>query len=577
MRLFTTLLITSIGLLLGSASSSAVPLAPVITGYTVGGNCISPGTTFLINGRNLGKATGKQIVLGGHGISLPLNVFSWKPRQIKAQLPISSRLTPGQWYYTGIRQVSPVKWLSNISQRLTLCASTVKPKSQQTLTLSLSPFTRDIVRIPPLNSASSTPGITTPPQGAPNNSLGGGADYSSGADWGYYDSGGYTQDNSGQLIGSGPPADFTPLNDKGTQNGDPESIEPGEIMVASSSMEDAQALAQQVESMGLRIKRRKSLGSLGMIVSVFHTPEGVTATQILPQLHEAFPKIWMDVNHRFNLQGGNKLQNYSRELLHWHKGVGRCTSSVRVGMVDSFVDTRHPALQGASIQTHAFTGRGMTAAPAEHGTVVAALMIGQVGSDFTGLAPQVQLYAAEVFRQRDDRHIDATVEQILKGLDWLGSQHVQVVNLSFGGSRNMLLELGLRQLMQQDISIVAAAGNTGPNGTAIYPAAQKGVIAVTAVDAKSQLYRKASRGSYVDFSAPGVDMWAASGKGRYVSGTSYAAPFVTIAMATVRTSEKSALKQRFQFLKIHSIDLGSPGRDSQFGWGIIDFANICKQ
>ena len=113
-----------------------------------------------------------------------------------------------------------------------------------------------------------------------------------------------------------------------------------------------------------------------------------------------------------------------------------------------------------------------------------------------------------------------------------------MINLSLGGPHNALLTFAIEQTMNRNIPIVAAAGNTGPQGHPMYPAAQEGVIAVTAVDAKLKPYHHASRGSHIAFSAPGVDIWVPTrqGSGVYKSGTSFAAPFVTTAVAAAQLS-----------------------------------------
>ena len=48
--------------------------------------------------------------------------------------------------------------------------------------------------------------------------------------------------------------------------------------------------------------------------------------------------------------------------------------------------------------------------------------------------------------------------------------------------------------------------NDGPEGKPSHPAALAGVTAVTAVDATEHLYPQATRGSYVNLAAPGVDI-----------------------------------------------------------------------
>src|SRR5690606_25717648 len=104
---------------------------------------------------------------------------------------------------------------------------------------------------------------------------------------------------------------------------------------------------------------------------------------------------------------------------------------------------------------------------------------------------------------------------------------------SLGGERNLILELALQRALEQDVTVVAAGGNSGSRAEAIYPAAQTGVIAVAAVDAARKPYRQGNRGDYVSFAAPGVDVWTVnqSGKGAYRTGTSYAAPYVSALLA----------------------------------------------
>jgi subtilisin family serine protease len=76
----------------------------------------------------------------------------------------------------------------------------------------------------------------------------------------------------------------------------------------------------------------------------------------------------------------------------------------------------------------------------------------------------------------------------------------------------------------------------------------------------------------VALAAPGVDVWVArpGGGGGYVSGTSYAAPFVTAAVAAVRARQPQATPaQVADELERAARDLGAPGRDPVFGFGLL--------
>ncbi len=103
---------------------------------------------------------------------------------------------------------------------------------------------------------------------------------------------------------------------------------------------------------------------------------------------------------------------------------------------------------------------------------------------------------------------------------------------------------------------------------------------MTAVDKDGRLYRRANRGDYVDFAAPGVDLGTAAATqtrrgSRGQSGTSYAAPFVTAAIAVALSREGAQAKTVEASLQTSARDLGAPGRDREFGWGLVTLAQPC--
>ena len=125
--------------------------------------------------------------------------------------------------------------------------------------------------------------------------------------------------------------------------------------------------------------------------------------------------------------------------------------------------------------------------------------------------------------------------------------------------------------------MVAAAGNWGRADKPAYPAAYSEVVAVTAVGPYRGIYKKANRGNYIDFAAPGVRLWTAIPEGgKYQSGTSFAAPYIT-ALAGMEVS-KGANKDTSRLRKVlqgNSRDLGNPGKDSTYGWGLVQRGPGC--
>ncbi|MEM7429905.1 MAG: S8 family serine peptidase [Pseudomonadota bacterium] len=162
---------------------------------------------------------------------------------------------------------------------------------------------------------------------------------------------------------------------------------------------------------------------------------------------------------------------------------------------------------------------------------------------------------------------------LLRGLDWAAGNGAKVVNLSFAGPRDPLMERALRAAEEQGIVAVAAAGNRGPRAKPAYPAAYDDVIAVTATDQRDRLYRRSNRGDYIHIAAPGVNIFSASGKKgyRFRSGTSMATAYVSGAAAILLQRKPDLTPADIATrLAATAQDLGVEGRDRQFGHGLLN-------
>jgi subtilisin family serine protease len=164
------------------------------------------------------------------------------------------------------------------------------------------------------------------------------------------------------------------------------------------------------------------------------------------------------------------------------------------------------------------------------------------------------------------------MDTILSALDWAAGRDVRIINMSFVGPRNELLETACRNARARNIVLVAAAGNNGPKAPFGYPAAYAGVTAVTATDEQDRLMQQANRGPYVYLSAPGVDMIAPVGGGSdLVTGTSFAAAIVSGAVANlIRSNPERSADWIEKALADTATDLGSAGRDGDFGYGLLN-------
>ncbi|MDA7585309.1 S8 family serine peptidase, partial [Luminiphilus sp.] len=242
------------------------------------------------------------------------------------------------------------------------------------------------------------------------------------------------------------------------------------------------------------------------------------------------------------------------------------TMNLRIGIVDSAVDTDHPAFATAKISSRPFADAEQL--PNYHGTAIASIIAANAAL-LRGLAPESELFAAAVFEQDETRGEIASTVSLVRALDWLLSSQVDAINLSLAGPPNRLLEVALKRISEQGVMVLAAAGNGGPMARPQYPAAYASVVAVTAVDQRGRAFRLANRGDYLDLAAPGVNLRHAVAGGGYAasSGTSFAVPFAVTAAALMKHQEPDS--DVIARLYAAATDIGPPGRDDIYGYGLL--------
>jgi hypothetical protein len=409
---------------------------------------------------------------------------------------------------------------------------------------------------------------------------------SGGDDGGGSGSDGESGDDSGQSGESGDPS-----SDGGAE-GARHAVERELVVVGPT-----ENLQQAVAPLGMRVDEETPFSALGLSVARVELPEGMSLAQGKALLEARIPGIQVDVNALYSPMASLSLPpaDYGRQMIGWTKPAAGCGKDIRLGMIDTGVDTRQPALATRHIRQKSFLAPGAVAAPLEHGTAIAGILVGAPaasqmaaanGGDATaadapstgaGLLPEAELYAASIFSTDAAGKPQATALAFVGALDWLVGAGVKAINVSLAGEDNLLMDLAVKQATERGAVLAAAAGNGGPGARPAYPAALDPVIAVTAVDADGRLYDRANRGDYIDVAAPGVRVHspAAPGAG-FETGTSFAAPFVTAVLAArIAAGAPDDAKALHALLAETSRDLGPPGRDPEFGWGLVQSKGLC--
>jgi hypothetical protein len=244
-------------------------------------------------------------------------------------------------------------------------------------------------------------------------------------------------------------------------------------------------------------------------------------------------------------------------------------SNVLVAVIDSEIDARHPELAGAVVDE--FDAIGNHDKPHMHGTG----MTGAIAAHrkLVGIAPGVRVLAVHAFSSNGTDSAQATSEHILAGIDWAISKGAKIINMSFAGPDDPMMQLALQKARDKGIVLIAAAGNMGPKSAPLYPAADPNVIAVTATDVNDQLLPQASQGPYVTVAAPGVDILEPAPNATYqlTTGTSVAAAHVSGIAALLLDRDPNLSADAIRDLLTSSAKHHTPkGRDDQFGYGVVD-------
>jgi subtilisin family serine protease len=243
---------------------------------------------------------------------------------------------------------------------------------------------------------------------------------------------------------------------------------------------------------------------------------------------------------------------------------------VRVAVIDSGVDERHPELAG--VVSRALDAVGGDVQPHTHGTA----MVGAIAARarLTGAAPSADIVSIRAFTGQGGRSgAEGTTVHLLRSLDLAEAEGARIVNMSFAGPRDALLARALGAARERGIILIAASGNAGPRAAPMFPAADPNVIAVTATDANDGLFDGAVRGAHVAVAAPGVDVIVPAPGGRYelTTGTSVAAAQVSGVVALMLQRDQSLDPDGVRRVLVSTArDLGQRGRDPMFGAGLVD-------
>ncbi|WP_350279078.1 type VII secretion-associated serine protease mycosin [Kribbella sp. HUAS MG21] len=259
-------------------------------------------------------------------------------------------------------------------------------------------------------------------------------------------------------------------------------------------------------------------------------------------------------------------------------------SGVTVAVIDSGVDADHPQLsqEGAVLPGKDVLTPGDNRANFDcvsHGTAVASIIAARPreGIGFRGVAPGARILPIRVSeRDASDQQGAAVDAAVFAGaIRYAVDAGATVINISLSlyADQKPVRE-AVRYAQRHDALIVAAAGNAhsqqGPDPVT-YPAAYPGVLGVGATTIDGSRLQSSQVGPYVDISAPGGGVLAATRvRGhRYYDGTSFATGFVSGTAALVRAADPRMPAAEVA-ARLLATATPAPGPADQYGAGVVN-------
>jgi subtilisin family serine protease len=339
----------------------------------------------------------------------------------------------------------------------------------------------------------------------------------------------------------------------------------------------------------------------GSVVLITLPPGAPSAWEVQRELEAKFPSQKLGLNFiykPYHPQDGVKSPSSALprgdllKLIGWDEkaNLAACAVNLKIGMIDTLVNRKsHPTFANTNLESvNLALKHDAPPAPHWHAMGVLSVMAG-LPTNTPALVPDAAFTAVNVFFTNKEGQLETDTAHLTEALAYLDEKiGAQIVNMSIAGPQDPLVYDRIRKMAEKGVVFVAAAGNGGPDAAPSYPAAYEQVIAVTAVDRKGGNYDHASRGTYIDVAAPGVQIRAAlpEGKEGALSGTSFAAPIVT-ALAAVAYQDSGldrAVKARQTPLNPKSMMLAqllgknqTKKLDPIYGYGLIKAPERCGE
>ena len=287
-------------------------------------------------------------------------------------------------------------------------------------------------------------------------------------------------------------------------------VQPGQLLVKLDRSAGEQGLARALAAVGGAGPR--ALGNRMHAVNVPPGSEAAAAARLAadPAVVYAEPSYFRGAAAHVDAEVGWGVRRMRAPSV-WNASPPATGEGVRIAIIDSGVDDRHPDLNGRVVTGYdTYGGRGVD--QCGHGTAVAGVAAASHdGAGLAGVAPDATIVPVKVLRYDPYWGFCGSGDaELIEGLYWVARgeglrPRADIINLSLSGpQRSRALAEAVKYAAGKGILIVGASGNDG-SVTVNYPAAYRDVLSVGGVRRSGDGY---TWWQYSSFGA--VDVVAAS-------------------------------------------------------------------
>jgi subtilisin family serine protease len=287
-----------------------------------------------------------------------------------------------------------------------------------------------------------------------------------------------------------------------------------------------------------------------------------------------FPYLW-GLDNRGQIGGRPGVDVGAQQAWEITKG----SRDVLVAVIDTGVDYRHPDLDDGRVRTDididlfnkdddAFDDNNLG-----HGTHVVGTIAAETnnGEGIAGVMWEAEILPIKIFGKGNFGNVFALGQAIV----YAGSQGADIISMSLGGLvclRSVAAAVNYAHFVQGAV-VIAASGNNSGRVPINFPGRLGPVLTVGALGPSGFKADFSNFGPELDLVAPGTDIASALPGGRYdaYSGTSMATPHVA-GVAGLLLAQRPELTndQVIAILRASAVDLGPPGFDQFYGYGLVD-------